>query len=110
MRILVGYHEYPHPTDVAAAYERWLARLRAAGIDAHGISLALAGAGSRLDWPRIEERWRRGDRQLLGLYERLARRAEECDVFLNYNGTSLHPDFVRLLPTTNVYACWDDPE
>lgn len=110
MRILVGYYVYRHPTDVRAAYERWLGRLRDAGFDVAGISVSLDPDGPRLDWPRIEERWRRGDRELLGLYERLARRAEDFDVFLNYNGTSLHPDFVRELPTYNVYACFDDPE
>ncbi|HEV8631944.1 MAG TPA: glycosyltransferase [Thermoanaerobaculia bacterium] len=110
MRILVGYHHYRHPTDVRASYERWLARLREAGIHAYGVSLAPEPAGRRLDWPIIEEHWRRGDRALLRMYEEVARQAEDFDVFLNYNGTSLHPDFVAQLPTFNVYACWDDPE
>jgi hypothetical protein len=44
------------------------------------------------------------------MYENLAITLESYDVFLNYNGINVHPDFVARLPTYNVYSCFDDPE
>jgi len=44
------------------------------------------------------------------VYENLAITLENYDVFLNYNGINVHPDFVARLPTYNVYSCFDDPE
>jgi hypothetical protein len=46
----------------------------------------------------------------LALYRDLARRLQDYEVFVNWNGINLHPEFVRRLPTFNVYGCFDDPE
>ncbi len=110
MKILLGYSAYPYPYSVQAAVEAWLARLRQAGIDVDGFCLTLDPPAGRLSWPQLEWLWRTGNKKLYRLYEDLALRLESYDVFVNYNGINLHPDFVRQLPTFNVYGCFDDPE
>lgn len=106
MRILLGYTFDERPD----TYESWLARLRAAGLPVEGFALRLPAGGPNLLWPELDARWRRGDRELFEMYERLARRLEASDVFVNFNGVNLHPDFVRQLPSFNVFSCFDDPE
>jgi len=110
MRILLGYSHYVYPVDVAAWVETWLGRLRRQGIEVYGIPLTLNPPGPRLQWRELEKRWRRGDKTLLGLYETLAKRLDTFDVFVNWNGINLHPEFVRQLPVFTVYGCFDDPE
>lgn len=110
MRILLGYSYYQYPYDVKQRTQAWLARLRAQGISVEGFCLTINPPGPPLWWRALEKNWCRGDRELLTIYERLARRLEQFDVFINYNGINLHPDFITQLPTFNVYACFDDPE
>lgn len=110
MRILLGYSYYEHAFCIRTWTEGWLARLRAAGFSVDGFPLTLRPPGPNLLWPELDARWRRGDRELLTMYERLARRLEDYDVFVNFNGINVHPEFVRQLPTFNVYGCFDDPE
>jgi hypothetical protein len=110
MRILLGHIDYEHPTSIRDWYESWLARLRSHGIGVDGFCLTFDRRKPNLLWPELDARWRRGDRELLSMYERLTRRLEDYDVFVNFNGINLHPDFVPQLPTFNVYGCFDDPE
>lgn len=110
MRILFGYSHFPHPVDIQVRNEAWLQRLRAAGFDVNGFVLTLNPPAPRLNWDDLDMRWRYGNRELLEMYERLAREAENYDVFFNCTGINTHPDFVRHLPTFNVYCCYDDPE
>ncbi len=84
--------------------------MRASGIAVDGFCLTLDPRKPNFWWPELEALWRRGDKKLLMMYEVLARRLEDYDVFVNFNGINLHPDFVRQLPTFNVYGCFDDPE
>jgi hypothetical protein len=110
MRVLLGYGVYPHPFSITDWYENWLARLRAAGLEIHGFCLTPRPPAERLTWPKLERQWRTGQRDLLAMYQRLYDEASKYDVFVNFNGINLHPDFVRMLPTFNVYGCSDDPE
>ena len=110
MRILLGYSHYRSEVDVRKRIQDWLARLRTQGIMCDDFCLTLKPPGPRLGWRELDRRWRRGDRELLTLYEDLARRAEYYDVFVNYNGINVHPGFLRTLSTFNVYGCFDDPE
>ncbi len=110
MRILLGYHYYRYPADVKNRVEAWLGRLRASGIDVHPFCLTLHPPGPPLGWKDLDARWRRGDRDLLFMYEKLGKQMSEYDVFLNWNGINLHPDFVRQMSGFKVYACFDDPE
>jgi len=109
-KILLGYSYFAHPVDVKTRVEAWLARLRGCGFDVTGIPLTVDAPAPPLSWSELDARWKRGDRALLRLYEDLARQLEDFDVFLNCNGINLHPQFVRELPSFNVYACFDDPE
>ena len=110
LKILLGYSHYPYHFNVGAWVEAWLERLRAQGIAVDGFCLTLHPPGPWLDWPELDARWRRGDPELLGFYETLVRRLDHYDVFVNWNGINLHPEFVRQLPTFNVFGCFDDPE
>ena len=110
MKILLGYSYFQYDVDIRDMNEAWLARLRAAGIQADGVCLTLNPPGPCLSWNELDERWRKRDSDLLKLYESLAHRAGDYDVFINYNGINLHPEFVPQLPTFNVFSCSDDPE
>ncbi len=110
MRILLGYAYYPYPVDVRNTVEALCARIRSSGLEMHAFPLTIDPPAHRLSWPQLEDLWRRGDPKLLSLYERLASKLEGFDVFLNWNGINLHPDFVQALPTFNVFGCFDDPE
>jgi len=54
--------------------------------------------------------WRYGNHQLLTMYKKLADALVDFDVFICYNGTNVHPEFVRQLQCFTVYGCFDDPE
>ena len=90
--------------------ESWLSRLRARGIDVRGALLGVDVPGKRLAWPELDARWRRGDRELLSLYERIAREVDGADALINYGGLNLHPDFLRQLSCVSALAFFDDPE
>lgn len=110
MRILLGYSYYEYEVDVKATVDAWLGRLRAQGFAVESFCLTLRAPGPRLIWRQLDERWRRGDLTLLRMYEQLAKRLEQFDVLLNWNGINLHPEFIRQLPSFNVFGCFDDPE
>lgn len=110
MRILLGHVDYDHPTSIKEWYDAWLGRLRTAGIAVEGFCLTLDRKKPLLAWPELDMLWRTGNKQLFGMYEVLAKRLESYDVFVNFNGINLHPDFVSQLRTFNVYGCFDDPE
>ncbi len=110
MKILLGYAYYPYPIDVRDSVESFCARIRASGLEVYAYPLTIDPPAHRLSWPQLDALWRRGDPKLLSLYEDLARKLEGFDVFLNWNGINLHPEFVQALPTFNVFSCFDDPE
>lgn len=110
MRILLG-HGFPEKPAFGKQWiEHWLERLRAASVDIHGTEIGLPVRDARLPWKELDRRWRRGDRQLMQLYERLGEKLSSYDVFINYGGLSLHPEFIRQLNTLNVFGFFDDPE
>jgi hypothetical protein len=88
----------------------WLGRLRSQGVDIHGLCLGMDVPGGRLAWKELDARWRRGDPQLLRLYERVAHAVEDADVLINYGAVNLHPGFVTALPCISVLGFFDDPE
>lgn len=112
MRILLGYSYYRHKVlDIREWVNAWLARLRAGtGVQVDSFCLTLNPPGARLSWSELDARWKRHDRELLAMYGDLARALRTYDVFINWNGINVHPEFVRRLPTFNVFACFDDPE
>jgi spore maturation protein CgeB len=110
-RILVAYHYYPSPShDIEREELAYLERLRSAGFDVEGFCITLNAPGQRLSYAELDARWRRGDRQLMSLYERLEKALASKDVLLNEAGVNLHPDFIARLPVFTVFQCFDDPE
>ncbi len=109
-RLLLGHAFAGQGAFNAQWIDKWLARLRRSGVDVRGIPMGLDVPGRRLPWPELDARWRRGDRQLLTLYERIAREVEDADALINYGGLNLHPDFLRQLPCVSALGFFDDPE
>jgi hypothetical protein len=110
MRILIGFSYYPYPVDVSFTLTNWANRLKAAGFDIELFPLTINPPAVPYWWKQLDRCWKLGDKELLKLYENLARKAEEFDVFLNWNGINIHPEFLPNLSTYNIYACFDDPE
>ena len=109
-RILLGYSYYPYAVDIRTWVDDWVRRLCSYGFRVDTFCLTPNPPREHYRWRELNARWRRGDVDLMRLYEELARRAEGYDVFVNWNGVNLHPEFVRQLPVTTVYGCFDDPE
>lgn len=112
MKFLYGYSwfgskAYGNVQEQSLAYFR---RLNEAGFDVEGFCLTLNPPGPCLSFKELDERWRRGDKTLFKMYERLARALEGKDVLINGPGINLHPEFVASLPVFTVFQCFDDPE
>jgi hypothetical protein len=107
VKILLAHVE-GKPT--SGAWYRDLAAAAGPELELRPFCVTLNPPGPRLAWPELDRRWRRRDRALLELYDRLQAAADACDVLLLYNGANLHPELLPLLPTFNVYCCFDDPE
>jgi spore maturation protein CgeB len=111
MKILLGYNYYKfNGFDSGTWYRAWIRRLRSQGIDVQGIPLSPGKPNFQLTWPELDARWKRGDPQLIKMYDQIAEVIDNFDVFVNFNGINIHPEFVRALPTFNVFGCFDDPE
>lgn len=112
MKILLGYSWFVNNFCVKTHWENWLARLRDLGFDVHGYCLTLNPPGPCLTWKDLDSKWKGRDRTLLDKYTDLLTTIQDqhYDVFINYNGINLHPDFVKTMPTFNVFCCFDDPE
>lgn len=111
MKVLHGYPYYRSPTgDAEQISLRLIDILRRHGYDVEGFCLTLNPPGPHLTFRELDRRWRRGDRELLSMYEKLEARLEGCDVLLNGSGINLHPEFVARLGVFTVFQCFDDPE
>ena len=110
MRFLLG-HSYAHSGTFGREWlEAWAQRLRDAGTNVDLIQIGMDVPGRRLSFPELDRRWRRGDRDLMQLYERIAARAEGYDVLINAGALNLHPEFLRQLPLITVLRFNDGPE
>lgn len=112
LKILYGYpwyesDAYGNVQDIALAYIR---KLNGAGFDVEGFCLTLDPPGPCLTFRELDSRWRRGDKNLLFMYEMLLEKLEGKDVLINAAGINLHPEFVETLPVVTIYQCFDDPE
>src|SRR6266496_5366684 len=110
MKILLGhvYSEYSSNTNERIA--AWMDRLRLGGIDIDSTCLSPTISQPVIYWPELDRKWQTSDVRLMKMYEMLARKMEQYDVFVNFNGINLHPEFVQELPGFRVYSCSDDPE
>ena len=112
LRILWGWSSHPDPRDAGRLMRSWAQEVRLAvpGIELELFDLGLGKPCPLLPWPGLDRAWRRGDRSLLALHQRLARACEGQDAFVNGQGINVHPDFVPHLPCLTVFSCCDDPE
>lgn len=110
MKILLGFSYYPQQNDVAIKVNHWINRLNNFGFDVEAYPLTLDPPNHPYFWKKLDKLWKLGDKKLLDHYEKLALKLEDFDVFVNWNGINIHPDFVQQLKTFNVYGCFDDPE
>lgn len=112
MKILLGYSWYVSSggRNIRDHWENWISRLRKHGFDVTGYCLTLNPPGPCLGWPELDNLWKTKNKTLLTKYEDLIKSSEGFDVFVNYNGINVHPEFLSEMKTFNVYCCWDDPE
>lgn len=111
-KILYGYswftsEAYGNVQDLTLAY---FERLRTAGFDVEGFCLTLNPPGPCLSFAELDQRWKRGDKTLLEMYEKLEEALADKNVLINGPGINLHPEFVEQLPVFTVFQCFDDPE
>ena len=111
MKSLKYLYAYPALTsEIQSSTESRLSRIRSRGYNVTGFCLPLKSPGPLLTWPELDDLWLKRDTDLLNKYEQLTKVLDGHDVLINYGGANLHPEFVRQLPTFNVFTCHDDPE
>lgn len=111
LKILIGYSYYSYPWDIKEWVEAWAKRLEVGtGYEIDTFCLTLYPPGPRLTWQELDKKWKDGDRRLLEMYSDLSKLISNYDVFINWNGINLHPEYVKNLPVYTVYGCFDDPE
>lgn len=91
-------------------YEAYIKILNSAGFDVEGFCITLDPPGPRLTYSELDRKWKRRDKKLARMYERLNNRANTKEVLVLYNGANLHPELLKELRTFNAYMCFDDPE
>jgi hypothetical protein len=111
-RILYGYSYYASEAygDVAEMNRVYLERLRHAGFDVEGFCLTLQPPGPCLTFRELDGMWRRRERSLMEMYERLEAALDGKDALLNASGINLHPELVERLAVFTAFQCYDDPE
>lgn len=112
MKILFGYSYFESKAypDIEKFNLECLEEVRQGGIDVEGFCLTLNPPGPCLRFRDLDRMWKRGDRTLMEMYERLEKKLEDVDVLINGSGINLHPRFVEQLPVFTVFQCFDDPE
>lgn len=103
MKILFVY--FGRDAGICAEYER-IAACAPEGVLVKPFALKCP----RLRWDDLDRYWRTAEPGLMSAYESLHEAAVGCDVLLHNNGWSLHPEFIKQLPTYNVFCFVDDPE
>ncbi len=112
IKILYAYTWYVSEEygSVREINENYIDKLRKYGFDVEGFCITLNPPGPCLKFNELDDLWRRSDSTLLRMYSNLLERLDGKDVLINASGPNLHPEFVRRLPTFNVFQCFDDPE
>ena len=107
MKILFGH--IVHSPGIDKWYES-IAGTAGEDVEVRCFCVTLDPPAPSLSWSELDRRWKVKDKCLMGMYQKLQQAAAECDVFLLYNGANVHPEFLRCLPTFNIFCCFDDPE
>lgn len=110
MKILLVHTNYDIYTGGVSRTNSWISRLKLAGYEVEGFSLAYSHDRPVLYFRELNVLWKFKDKKLIALYKKLAEKITEFDVLMLYNGANLHPDFAAKLDCIKVYSCFDDPE
>ena len=108
MKLVLGHQAWSE--DAARWHTSLVERARAVGVDVEPFCLVPDPPAPRSNFDDLDRRWRRRDRRLLDLRDRLMATLQGADVFWNFNGAGVHPAWLRDLPALPVYGCFDDPE
>ena len=63
-----------------------------------------------LIFPYLDRKWRKRDPMLMKFYEALGNAIDQCDIFIHYNGSLIHPEFLQQFKKLKIYHCADDPD
>ncbi|GDY21646.1 hypothetical protein LBMAG56_29930 [Verrucomicrobiota bacterium] len=100
---------YPnYGPDRVAEENGWNSRIRALGYDVHSIGIPCPDGW--WPFPKLDAAWQQRHPGLLAAYAEIASHARRGDVLVACGGAMVHPEFIRQLPTLNVFTCADDPE
>lgn len=112
LKILIAYtwyisEEYGNVRDIN---EQYISMLQENGYDVEGFCLTLNPPGPCLKFEELDSLWKKSDPTLMKMYKELLIKLNGKDVLINASGPNLHPEFIKQLPTFNVFQCMDDPE
>jgi spore maturation protein CgeB len=102
-------HQAWAPT-TAEKYKLLTEHHRQHGFDVTSFCLVQNPPGPHYTIQQLHSLWRKRDPKVIELHDRLVEAASEADILINFNGANIHPEWLKELPTFNVYICWDDPE
>jgi len=88
--------------------ERFAAEARRLGYDVEALPIVCSGGWWH--FAKLDEKWKKRSSDLLPQYYALEEALQKKDVLIASGGPMFHPEFVRQLPTFNVWVCGDDPE
>ncbi|MFC1497527.1 glycosyltransferase [Verrucomicrobiota bacterium] len=91
-------------------YNGVVERAREMGWDVEAFCLVPDPPEHRMTFPMLDRLWQRRDRRIVALRDRLAAKLADADVFWNFNGSNVHPEWLKDFSTLNVYGFFDDPE
>ena len=91
-------------------HENIVGRHRSRGIDVVSFCAVPKPPSPRYTFQRLDYLWKKRDKDVVSLHDKLVKMASDCDVLINFNGANIHPEWLKDLQTFNVYICWDDPE
>lgn len=106
LRYVTVYPEYSSAR--RAEDELFASNARSLGYDVEAIGLPCEGGWWH--FPKLDEKWRSKSADLMAMYDGLREKLRDKDVLIASGGPMLHPEFIRSLPTFNVWVCSDDPE
>lgn len=110
-KILYGYSWFITPSgNVRDRNELYISELNNAGFNLEGFCLTVNPPGPCLTFKELDAKWKRGDKELMLMYERLEKALDGKDILINSNGINLHPRFIESLNVFTVFQCFDDPE
>ncbi|MBI4325698.1 MAG: DUF362 domain-containing protein, partial [Chloroflexi bacterium] len=88
--------------------EGWASRIRPLGYEIELFPIPCPEGW--WPFPKLHQAWLNREPSLMQAYNRIAARVRSGDVLVASGGAMVHPEFVRQLPTLNVFVCGDDPE